>query len=74
MPIRVEDAGHLADLGRDQRQLFCRQSENVNLNVERIVRAEFGDDSARHDVEILKTLDDARECARISVGNDAKST
>ena len=74
MPIRVEDAGHLADLGRDQRQLFCRQSENVNLNVERIVRAEFSDDAARHDVEILKTLDDARECPRISVGNDAEST
>jgi hypothetical protein len=74
MPIRVDDAGHLADLGRDQRQLFCRQPENVYLNVERIVRAEFSDDSARHDIEILKAFDDARECARISVGNDAKST
>lgn len=74
MPIRVDDAGHLADLGRDQRQLFCRQAENVYLNVERIVRAEFSDDSARHDIEVLKAFDDARECARISVGNDAQST
>jgi hypothetical protein len=73
-PIRIDDARHLANLGRNQRQLFYRQSENVDLNVERIVRAEFSDDSARHDIEVLKALDDAGERARISVGNDAKPT
>jgi len=73
MPIRLDDARRLADLRRDQRQLLYRQSEYVNLNVERIVRGEFGDDTARYDTEILKTLDDADEGARISVGNDTKS-
>jgi len=66
----VDDAGHLADLRRDQRQLLHRQPENVNLNVERFVRSEFGDDAARDDIEVLETFDDASECARISVRND----
>ena len=74
MPVRANDARHLANLGRDQRQLLYRQSEYVNLNVERIVRAEFRDDSARHDIEIVEALDDAGERARISLCNDAEST
>ena len=73
MPICVDDARHLTDLRRDQRQLFRRQPENVNLNVQRVVRPEFSDHPARDDIEVLKTLDDPSECARISVCNDTKS-
>ena len=71
IPIGVDDARDLTNLRRDQRQLFRRQPEKVNLNVERVVRPEFSDDSPRYDIEILKTLDDPSERARISVCDDA---
>jgi hypothetical protein len=70
IPIRVDDAWYLTNLRRDQRQLLRREPEKVNLYVERIVRPEFSDDSARNDIEILKTLDDPSERARISVCDD----
>ena len=70
MPIRVDDARYLTNLRRDQRQLLRREPEKVNLNVEPVVRPEFRDDSARNDIEILKTLDDPSERARISVCDD----
>jgi hypothetical protein len=74
MPVRIHDAGRLTDLRGDQRQLFYRQPENVNLDMECIVRAEFGDDTARQDIAVLEALENASDCARISVGNDPKST
>ena len=72
MPIRGNDGGHLADLGRDERQPVFREAKNVDLNVQSIVRGEFSNDSARDDIEILKALEDTRERAWISVSDDAK--
>ena len=72
MPMRIDSARRLTDLARNQRQLLFRKSEDINLDVENIVRANFSADSPRHDVEILKALEDASDCARISVGNDSK--
>jgi hypothetical protein len=72
MPIGVHHAGRLADFARDQRQLFFGKSENVNLDVEYGVRTVFGGNTPRHDVEILEALENASECAGISVRNDPK--
>jgi hypothetical protein len=41
--------------------------------MECIVRAEFGDDSAGQDIQILEALEDASDYARISFRNDTKS-
>ena len=73
MPMRIDSARRLTDLARNQRQLLFRKSEDINLDVENIVRADFSGNSPRHDVQILKALEDAGDCARISVGNDSKS-
>jgi hypothetical protein len=71
MPIRTYHAGRLADFPGDQRQLIFGQPEDINLHVENVVRAEFGADTPRHDVENLKALENASKCAGISVRNDS---
>lgn len=73
MPIRGDDGRYLSDFCRYERQTFFRQSQNINLNLERIVRAELGNDSAREDFEILEALEDTSNRTRISVSDDSKS-
>jgi hypothetical protein len=68
----MDDGRHLTDFRRDQRKALFRQPKNIHLNVEQIVRAELGDDSARQDTEILEALEDTSECAGISVGSNSK--
>jgi hypothetical protein len=67
MPIRAANRCGLSDLGRNQRQVLFRQSEDIDLNVQRVVRTEFSDNPPGQDVQILETFDDASECAGISV-------
>lgn len=67
MPVHVGDRRRLSYLGRDQRQLLFRQSENIDLNMQSFVSTEFSDHPPRQNVQILETLDDASECAGISV-------
>lgn len=78
MPICAHDGRHLPDLRRDQSQPLFGQPKKVDLNVERIARAEFSEDSARYDIEILKSLEDSSERAGISSGasvdNSLRST
>ena len=55
MPIRAHDGRRLVDLRRDERQPLFRQSKDVDLDVERIVRAELCDNSTRENIEILES-------------------
>lgn len=54
MPVHVDDAGHLAQLGSNERYGFLRQTRNVDLHVQRAGRRQLCHDSAWHDVEVLK--------------------
>jgi hypothetical protein len=45
-----------------------RESERVDRDVTHIVRCELRDESPRHDVPILETLNDARDRACIEKG------
>jgi hypothetical protein len=74
MPIRVHDARRLSDPRGDQIQLLRSQSDDIYLNVKRVVRPEFSDDSTRQTIQILKTFQNARNCARIRVSDDTQPT
>jgi hypothetical protein len=73
MPIRAHDGRRLVDLRRDERQPLFPQSKDVDLDLERIVRAELCDNSTRENIEVVKAFEDASEGAGISVGDYSKS-
>lgn len=73
MPISIHDARRLSNLRRDQPQsLFRQAAANVHFNVQSVVCAEFGDDSARKDIQVLETLENPSDCGWIRVRDDSK--
>jgi hypothetical protein len=73
MPTSIHDARRLPDLAGDQPQLLFRQSENVNLDVKNIVRAEFSENPPRDDIQILETRKNASEYRWVGVRLDPKA-
>jgi hypothetical protein len=71
--MRIDDAGCLADLARDQCQLLFGDSEDVNRDVERVIGAELGGHSPRHDVQVLEALENECECGGVSICHNLKS-
>jgi hypothetical protein len=72
MPIGIHDARRLANLGPNQLQLLIGNLTYVDLDVQEIVRREFGADPPRNNIEVLETLNYARDRAGISVCDDSK--
>jgi hypothetical protein len=54
MPVRIQNAGNLAHLGRDERHLLLRHIRGVDANVQYPVRRELGLDAHRDEIAILK--------------------
>ena len=68
MPIGIHDARRLANLGRNQRQLLIGNLTYVDLDVQEFVRREFGADPPRNNIEVLETLNYARDRALCLIG------
>ena len=73
VPMRAHHAGRRSNLCRDDFELLFGYAKDVHLNMDSFVNTEFSDDSPGRNIEVLKTLDDASDSARISVGDDPKS-
>jgi hypothetical protein len=54
--------------------MLFRQAEDIDLDVELVVRAVLGDDPTGQHIKVLEPLEDASERAGVSVGDDAQST
>jgi len=65
---RPQYARHLLDLRRNERQAPFADTSDVDLNMQAVARAEFGDDTARQDIEIQKALEHALQRREISLG------
>ena len=65
--MRTHNAGRLLDLADDQRHVFSGDSTHIHLDVQEIVRGEFGNEPPRNNIEVLETFNDARDRAGISV-------
>jgi len=48
--MSVDNAGDLAELGRNQVDAILREAGDVDLNVEGVVNAPFRNDAARREV------------------------
>src|ERR1700691_6037487 len=69
MPVGVLNARSLAELGGNRSQRAFRDARDVDLHMECARRAKFGGHAARQDVEILETLQHARQRTRIRVSD-----
>jgi len=61
------------NLANDERQLLTGESEHVDRDVKHIVRCELCDESPRHDVQILETLNHARDRAKVRVSDHVQT-
>jgi hypothetical protein len=73
VPVSVPDAGHLPDLGCDQREMSLREAGDVYTDVQRTRRPELRDYTAGYDIEGLEGSQDASERARVSVSVDTQA-
>ena len=74
MPIRADDAGPLANLLGNDGQLCFWHSTHIDLDMNLVIGAEFGDDSTRNAIQVLKTLDDTSDGAGVCVSNDPQAS
>ncbi len=58
---------------RDDIHLVPRHAANIHLDVQSFVHAELRAHSPRNDVQILKSVQNARDGAGIRVSNDAET-
>ena len=73
MPMRAHDASRLDNFGGDHLDLLLGHTANIDLNTNRPVNAKLGDHSPRYYIDVLETLEDASNRARIRVGKDLES-
>ena len=73
VPVGVPHTGHLPDLGGNYRQMPLGEPGDVDTDVQRTRRPVLCDHTAWHDVEGLKTGQDARKRSRIGLSADAQA-
>ena len=72
MPVGIQDAGHLAELRRDQVDGLFGDPGRLNLNVQRPGSSPLSRDPPGQDVEILKALENPRQGAWVRIGRDTE--
>jgi hypothetical protein len=73
MPVRVDNTRGLADFRGDEPQLLLGKSEDIDLNVKGVVGSALSDDAPGQNIEILETLEDAGNGARVVIRDDAQA-
>jgi len=74
MPVGTHGGNSLTNLRYDQCHLFFWYPANIDLDMQCFVRTEFSNDSARQDIQVLETLDYARDRAGISGSAPTRAT
>src|ERR1700716_2756682 len=73
VPTGATNAGRFGKFRRNALQRVFGDAGDVDLDVEYAGDANLAQDLARHDVEILETLEHSHERGGISVGDDSQA-